>query len=789
MAELDSQTWGLILNLCVGTATVLICLITFHILRRRVPSVFEARRALNNTNVRLDYFGNRVYSPPPPSYALFGWLTPLIHVHLDTLAATHGLDTAFFLRYLRTMAALFLLMFVPATVLLPIFKTARFLSNSDADGAVGVQMFSLSNVDPNDKWRFWVVLAMDYLVLIFTCSVIFREFKVYTKHRKAYRASANPSNYALLVQDIPHQSCNEHAVFEYWNTLLPNSIAKVFFVKNASKLLAKHVKFWTSVKKRERAEWDLHFNQKLNGRRPTHKVGFCSCCRGSSVRVDSINYWAEQQHHYANKITLYQQPANANLCPSTRAAIVIFTTRRIASEAAQVNFAREATEWRVERAPEPKAVNWPAFAIPAWQTGIRAMLTIVCSMLLVLFWIIPVTFIMGLTNLQNLAGIEIRGKNPFSFLDGVEDWLPALNGFIESFLPAIILSVFLSLIPTFLRAFVSISKVSSIAKIDMQVRDWYFTFVVFSNFLFVIVAGSLLDKLAEIIKEPGQAAEFLASSAPKQGAFMMNFILLKALSETPKEILQIGRVVLRAIFLKFFARTTRERNDVETGSTMFQYYRHYAIAQLIALLGLIYSTISPFIIPITFTYFAVMYVVWKYNLCFSLHNEYEDGGRMYGGALYALWVSMFLHFVTMIGIFGVNDNPVQTVLVVLPAVISVVFLFFCRRRFQTICEHGSVLETQIIVDEQDGPDMIPDELAAKYLHPGFQPLPDPIENLNGVSEKNDRMTSELEQDVEMGPIPTVTNKGTEHPSQNSVSSEDWKDAMGTAPLDENISSP
>ncbi|KAI0564173.1 phosphate transporter [Gracilaria domingensis] len=650
-------------------------------------------------------------------------------------------------------------------------------------------MFSLSNVDPDDKWRFWVVLAMDYLVLLITCHVISREFQVYAKHRRSYRASSNPANYALVVQDIPEQNCSEQAIYEYWNTLLPNKVAKVFFVRDASKLVTKHQKFWAAVKKRERAEWDLQFNEKLQGRRPTHKVGFCSCCRGSSTAVDSINYWAEQQHHYANKITLYQQPTNAEFSPPTKAAIIVFTTRRAASDAAQVYFTRVPNEWRVERAPEPNAVNWPAFGIPGWQTGIRSTITIISSMLLVIFWIIPVTFIMSLTNLQQLADLEIRGQTPFSFLDGVQDWLPALNGFIESFLPAIILSVFLSMIPTFFRILVSISRVSSVAKIDMYIRDWYFTFVVFSNFLFVIVAGSLLEKLVEIIQEPGQAAEFLASSAPKQGAFMMNFILLKALSETPKEILQLGRVIVRAIFLKYFARTTREKNDVETGSTVFQYYRYYGMAQLVALLGLIYSTIAPFIIPITFVYFAVMYVVWKYNLCFSLHNEYEDGGRMYGGALYALWLSMFLHYVTMIGIFGVNESPAQTVLVILPAVIAVVFLFYCRRRFLTVCEHGSVLETQIIVEEQDGTDMIPDELTAKYLHPGFEPLPDPIENLNGVDDKNGERTPELQEDVEMGSISPAAKKGLEPPPPHSASSEEWKDAFGTVPLDENAHPP
>ncbi|PXF49995.1 CSC1-like protein [Gracilariopsis chorda] len=787
MANLDSQTWGLILNLCIGIPTVIICLLLFDVLRRRVPSVFEARRALNNARLKLDYFGNRVYSPPPPSYRLLGWLPPLMRIEMDTIAITHGLDTALFLRYLRTMAALFFLFCLPAVVLLPVFYTADHLETSSDADTVGVQNFSLSNVDPDDKWRFWVVLAMDYIVLIVTSYLIHREFHVYAKHRKNYRSSVNPANYTIIVQDIPEQTCSEHAIYDYWNNLLPNQIARVYFVRDGSKLITKHKKFWLAVKKRERAEWDLEFNEKLNGRRPTHKVGFCSCRQDASR--DSINYWAEQQHHYANKIALHQQESGLHLSPSTRSAIVVFKTRRAASDAAQISFARTAGEWRVVRAPEPNAVNWGALSIPGWQTGIRTAVMIVASILLIIFWIIPLTFIMSLVNLQNLSELEIRGKQPFSFLDSVLGWNSALLGLIESLLPVIILSVFLSLIPTFFRIFVSISRVTSLAKVDMYVRDWYFTFVVFSNFLFVIVAGSLLEKLVEITRSPEKAAEFLASSAPKNGAFMMNFILLKALSETPQAILQIARVVVRWIILKYIARTTREKNDVETGSTTFSYLRYYAMAQLVALLGLIYSTISPFIIPIAFAYFAIMYIVWKYNLCFSMHNEYEDGGRMYGGALYSLWVSMFLHFVTMIGIFGVNGNPAQSILVILPAVFSVVFLFYCRRTFSRICEHGSVLETQIVMEEQNGADIISDELAVKYIHPGFEPLPDPIENLNGVNDKDGDRTPELHEDLEMGLIPGSGRKRDDQIPQNSVSSEEWKDAFGAGLANEDTVPP
>lgn len=689
------------------------------------------------------------------------------------------------------MAVLFLFLCLPGAVLLPIYHTGsnKSLPEGNELRTIGIQTFSLSNVDQDDSWRFWITIAMEFVVFVVISVRLITDFTFYIKERRRYRASVNPANYAILVQDIPKKSCHEEAIYQHWNKLFPQEVERVYVINDGEKLVSNKAKFWNAVKKRERAEWDMEFSEKLAGAPPQHKIGFCSCCRGKSALVPSIDYWSDRQNHYATKIATYQQELPIKETPPTSAAIVVFTNRRAAALAAQANFPQRHNEWRVSRAPEPNAVNWKSLKIPGKQMPIRTFLTIFFSMLLTLFWIIPVTFIMSLANLQNLAELEISGSTPFSFLENVANWSPVVTGLIESLLPAIILSVFLSLIPTFLRIFVNISRVPSNARVDNLVRDWYFNFVVFSNFLFVIVAGSLLEKLVDIVEEPTTAVEFLAQSAPKQASFIMNFILLKALSETPKEILQIGRVVVRWVMRKFLARTPREKDLVDTGNTIFNFFRYYAIAQLVALLGIIYSTIAPFILPICFAYFAISYIVWKYNLCYSMHNPYQDGGSMYGGALYGLWTALFLHFLTSAGILGLNKNPIQTALMIIPIVASILLLRQCRTRYSRISAHGSLYEVHLRVDETNGVDEISKDLAEKYAHPGFEPLPDPVENLNGIGDNTLEEKHVLdEEDIEDPipdsihevpladmPLPRIEDSGSgQLPS--TMSTEDWKDA-------------
>lgn len=509
----DSDTTALYMNLAVGVPTICICLVVFDFFRRKVPSVFESRRVLNGARHPLDYHGKRVYSPPPPSNHWLGWVRPVLHLELDTVAQTHGLDTALFLRFMRSMMMLFAaLSILCCGALMPVYYTGsnRHLPEGDPARTLGVQRLSLSNVSSDDSWRFWYTLVFEFLVASAVCYVLYNDFEVYGAQRRRYRSADNPANFAVLVQDIPLESATEQGVFDYWDRMFPGEIARVHHVRNDTKLAKKIARFWTAVTKRERAEWDLAFNDKLEGARPTHKNGMCSCFKGADTAVDSIEYWTERQEHYAGKVGLYQREIGSQHCSPTRAAIVVFTSRRAASIAAQTNFARVENEWRVSCAPEPNAINWGSLGIPGKQVALREGITLVAGIVLTLFWIVPVVFITGLASLSSLANLELGGNKPFAFAANVAEASPVIVGFIEGLLPPIILSVFLSLIPTFFRLFVSVSRVTSTARVDRMVRDYFFNFLIFSNFLYVTFGGALLDQIAVIVDRPRMIVEILA---------------------------------------------------------------------------------------------------------------------------------------------------------------------------------------------------------------------------------------------------------------------------------------
>ena len=90
------------------------------------------------------------------------------------------------------------------------------------------------------------------------------------------------------------------------------------------------------------------------------------------------------------------------------------------------------------------------------------------------------------------------------------------------------------------------------------------------------------------------------------------------------------RVVGLVIFLlrTFMASTDRSKRKIWQSYTMF--YADYVVNCMIALmLGLIYCTIQPIILPMCLVYFLIANVIWRYNLLYVFREEYQSGGLLW----------------------------------------------------------------------------------------------------------------------------------------------------------------
>lgn len=83
-------------------------------------------------------------------------------------------------------------------------------------------------------------------------------------------------------------------------------------------------------------------------------------------------------------------------------AFVSFKTRWGAAVCAQTQQSRNPTLWLTEWAPEPRDVYWNNLAIPYVSLSIRRLIIAVASFFLTFFFMIPITIVQSLANIESL---------------------------------------------------------------------------------------------------------------------------------------------------------------------------------------------------------------------------------------------------------------------------------------------------------------------------------------------------------------------------------------------------
>lgn len=87
------------------------------------------------------------------------------------------------------------------------------------------------------------------------------------------------------------------------------------------------------------------------------------------------------------------------------AAFVSFNSRWGAAVCAQTQQSKNPTVWLTNWAPEPRDVYWQNLAIPFVSLSIRKLVISLLLFALIFFYMIPITFVQSLANLEGLEKV------------------------------------------------------------------------------------------------------------------------------------------------------------------------------------------------------------------------------------------------------------------------------------------------------------------------------------------------------------------------------------------------
>lgn len=725
----DSSTTGFLYALGLGCVVGFILLLLFCILRTRVPDVFQLRSLLNTWKPCEDYNGSRVgVTEPRPSSSFFGWVRPVFFTSEEEVLRKVGFDAAIFLRTIRTSFFMMLIIgIVGAIFLMPIYATkgysAQGLPDDDINYQTGLRIVSLSNVIESNP-RTWATVIFEFFVAAVVVYSLMMDYHHYAKLRRRYRVLETPTNYSLVVYDIPEEERTKQKIRSRFEQMVPGQVASVTVIKDPKLALNLQKKLDAAVNKREAAE----YTRAVKGVEPTTRgpYGALLCCK---TKHNAVNYWATEQDELANQV--YDLGINT---PPTPSAIVVLSNKRAASLLIQTNTVSSALYWHVERAPEPSAINWSAFNVPGYQAELRSIAVACFVFFFTLFWTIPAAFIVGLFSLSNLA--KTRG---FEWTSKITSISPYFTGLIEGLLPPVLMSVIISLIPTFFRLAVSQERIASRSVIEVKTRNYFYMFTLYGTFFILVVGAAFFQDLKKLSNDYSQIIGLLALNVPGFGVFFATFILLQCLIPFPLMLSCIVRIIVRFILLKL-AKTERQQRKARMTGCLFQFFRYSGSAMLILFLGITYSSLSPLVPVCAIAYFGLAYITFRYLLLFSSYQEWDGGGDLFPGFYWGTMIGLILKQVVVIAVLGLKKAPGQAAVCIVPTVLTICSTFIISKRFQDISVDGSFYD---LCTEPAKLDEVPRQYKVVYDQPAGKVTT--YENLNGIADVRD-VYSEVEYD-------------------------------------------
>ncbi|GAB0495387.1 hypothetical protein MMPV_006687 [Pyropia vietnamensis] len=329
-------------------------------------------------------------------------------------------------------------------------------------------------------------------------------------------------------------------------------------------------------------------------------------------------------------------------------------------------------------------VHWTKLSVPPSQVLPRRLLSLAIVLTVTLFWVAPLTAITGLANARALASVP-----GLHWLSRVVAAAPAASAFVEGLLPPLLLSAFVRVVPSLLRAAVNLRRLRSRASVDARVVSWLFHFQT-TSFLFMLLAGSLASNIKVFIAQPPHMLRVFASSIARQGLFFLQYVLAHALWFTPPELTAWWRLGTRAVRRAVGTPTERALAAADAADAAPDYHALYPGAMVISLVGLVYSTITPALLPACAVFHTAVYVTTAYNLSYAATaGPGDSGGVLFPRAASGVGVALLVKHATMAGFYGtIQWTPGGVVSVVL-LVATTAYLSWLRGRFRPIASYGA----------------------------------------------------------------------------------------------------
>ncbi|KAI8331578.1 hypothetical protein BC941DRAFT_474913 [Chlamydoabsidia padenii] len=395
--------------------------------------------------------------------------------------------------------------------------------------------------------------------------------------------------------------------------------------------------------------------------RPQVRTGFLGL-RGE--KVDAIDYYTEE-FDYWNKLAV--EARESPQFDMTSVGFVTFENMASALIASQIAINPVPFRCRTANAYEPRNVLWKNIHISGKQRVIRDILVWSFTIALVVFWTVPITFISSFTSIEAIIKVA----------PGVGDFINGnafLQNIVQGLVPTVLVNIFMGVLPLILDYLGVLQGLRSRSAVSESTLSKYFFFLIFNVLLVFTLVSTAINTIVIVIQQPTEIARILATSLPKVSPFFINYTILHGILLMPLKLLLLGSLIVRGFSIYVLAKTPREHGSARSPGA-FNYGTGYADPLLIFIIVLEYSTISPIILVFGALYFAITYIVYKYQFLYVYFRPYEAAGQLWTMVFPRVITGMILFQLTMLGLFFLKDSFVLGALCIPLVVLTLIFKF------------------------------------------------------------------------------------------------------------------
>lgn len=656
---------SLLTSFVINMALFLIFMVLFLIWRKYVKKVYEPLCDSTKCDEQILI--------ESPASGILGCFISSFKVPDETIIEKRGLNVYMYLTVLKYLFFIVLSYSLYGFIILfPVHATG-------GGNLTGTALLSMGNVTPGSA-----TLTADLIGVIWNSVLasvgLYMLYKVYLSHRLSYLSNVNNvKNYTILVREFP-KNTTETELYEIFNRVYPDKVQSVQMCYCTKEL-------WKLLKEREKI--GLKYENAEYYHIKTGKSKTVFCC---PPKQDAIEFYQSKYNDINTLVTELQR--NVVTTSTTDAssqminfAFVTFKDITTAKNASQSLLTTEnlvhpfQQSWVVEPAPQPDNIVWDSLHVSHINRWLRSLIVNIVTFLLIFFWLIPVAFASSLSNLQTLSTL-------LPFLTPLLSLSPVITGFIEGFLPGLVIIIFFAILVSYIiTPLASAEGQNSVSIIHRSIFNKYFLFLLFNVFLGSSLASGILNVLADIIANPSSIVTLLAVTIPAQGSYFMKYLMIISLSSFALALWRPGALVGRWIIQKWFAITPRTKRNAE-GPYYFPLHVNYAMHCLVFVIATCYSTMNPLILPFALIYYGLAYLSARYNLIYVYTPKNDSGGDIFPAVFTRLCWSLVFYQVVVGAVLGVSQFPPAAVLVVI-VFLQIAFWWKTEAQLHDVSKYGT----------------------------------------------------------------------------------------------------